>query len=260
MKRFAGLLVLSAVLFGQEPPPGAKTPVLNSAVSGIVRDKGTGQPLPGYTVSTYVGATWVANSIQMGPSTKTVKATTDESGRYRLGDLPAAPYRVVARSAKGGFGSDVTRYINLSGHDVDDINFDVAVEGVVKGTIVDENKDPVPGITVILVSREYYLGSSGYFFRTASAPSNDRGEYTIQGVPAGESFYLMAELRRQQLPAHSDSPLNAKLRRRVPMRTWYPNSPSKEGAAPVMLRPAEIREHVDIEMKKSPLSAPKARC
>jgi hypothetical protein len=35
------------------------------------------------------------------------------------------------------------------------------------------------------------------------------------------------------------------------MRSWYPNSPVKEGAAPVILRPGEIRERVDIEMKKS---------
>jgi Carboxypeptidase regulatory-like domain len=248
----AVMFTIGAALFAQDAPPASKAPVLNAAVSGIVRDKNTGQPLAGYTVSTSVGATWIANTIQMNSNTKQVRVTTDESGRYRLGDLPAAPYRLSARSAKGGFGSVVTKSVVLNGHDVDDINFDIAVEGIVKGRILDENKEPVPGITVTLVSREYYLGSSGYFLRGASRPSNDRGEYTIESVPAGEQFYLMAELRRRQLPAHSDSPLNPKLRRRLPMRTWYPNSPAKDGAAPVVLRPAQTLEHVDIEMKKSP--------
>jgi hypothetical protein len=54
------------------------------------------------------------------------------------------------------------------------------------------------------------------------------------------------------LPAIAETPLNPKLRRPVPMRTWYPNSPSADGAAPVSLRPGEHREGVDIEAKKSP--------
>ena len=244
-------LVIFMALLAQDAPPTATIPILNAAVSGTVRDKNTGKPLAGYTVSTYVGATWIANTIQMSSGTKEVKATTDESGHYKLTDLPAAPYRITARDSRGGFGSDVTKHIILNGHDLEDLNFDMIVEGTIKGRILDENKEPVPGITVILVSREYYLGQPGYFFRGASAPANDRGEYTVDRVPAGKPFYLMAELRRRNLPAHSETPLNTMLRRRVPMRTWYPNSPAKEGAAPVILRTGETRERVDIEMKKS---------
>jgi hypothetical protein len=128
MTNLAAMFMISAALFAQDAPPASKAPVLNAAVSGIVRDKNTGQPLAGYTVSTYVGATWIANAIQMNSGTKQVRVTTDESGRYRLGDLPAAPYRLSARSAKGGFGSMVTRSVILNGHDVDDINFDIVVE------------------------------------------------------------------------------------------------------------------------------------
>jgi hypothetical protein len=108
----------------------------------------------------------------------------------------------------------------------------------------------VPGIFVLLVSREYYLGSLGYFMRGA-VRTNDRGEYTLPRVEAGRPWYLVTDVRRQNLPAHSDTPLNPKMRRRVPMRTWFPSSPDREGAAPVTLRPGELREGVDIEVKKS---------
>jgi hypothetical protein len=62
----------------------------------------------------------------------------------------------------------------------------------------------------------------------------------------------VVEKTENNLPAHSEVPLNPKLRKRVPVRTWYPNSPSKDSAAAVTLRPGERREGVDIEMKKSP--------
>jgi hypothetical protein len=42
------------------------------------------------------------------------------------------------------------------------------------------------------------------------------------------------------------------LRKRVPMRTWYPNVPMREGAIAVTIRPEERREGIDIEVKKSP--------
>jgi hypothetical protein len=250
MKRPWAVFAFCMTLAAQDAPPTSKAPVLNGAITGIVRDKNTGKALANYTVSTYAGATWVANTILMDSSTKEVKSTTDESGHYSLPNLPGAPYRIAARDSRS-FGSEVTKHVIMSGHDLE-INFDVVVNGLIKGKVLDENKEPIPGITVTLVSREYYLGSAGYFFRSASRPTNDRGEYIIDSVPAGQPYYLMAELRRRQMPAHSDAPLNPRLRRRVPMRTWYLNSPAKEGAAQVTLRPSETREDVDIEMKKSP--------
>lgn len=35
------------------------------------------------------------------------------------------------------------------------------------------------------------------------------------------------------------------------MRTYFPNSPTREGASPIVLRPGEQREGVDIEMKRT---------
>ena len=241
MKPIAGFFVIAA-LFAQDPP---KAPVLNASISGIVRDKFTGRPLAGYVVSTTVSSVPAANI-----ASRDVKMTTDESGRYKLADLPAATYTITANNSRS-FGSEVSKRIALNGHDLEDINFDITVEGVIKGRILDDNKEPVPGITVMLISREYYLGQPGYFLEGASRPTNDRGEYTVERVAAGKTWYLMAELRRHNLPAHSETPLNSRLRRRVPMRTWYPNSPAKEGAAPIILRPGEVRDRIDIEMKKS---------
>src|SRR4029077_19264395 len=98
--------------------------------------------------------------------------------------------------------------------------------------------------------KEYYLGTLGYFLKAAGR-TNDRGEYKISPVTPGHPYLILAERRVQKLPAHSDVPLNPKLRRPVPMRTWYLNSPVKEGAASITLRPGEEREGVDIEVRKA---------
>lgn len=241
------LIVMAFAAMAQTP--ANQTAVATSSVSGVVKDAVTGQPLRDYTVSTQVNATWLGNTILMNAKTREAIATTDEQGRYKLSDLPTAEYRIQAREAQR-FGFQATRHIALAGHDLEGIDFNIKVDGAITGKIVDENKDPVPGMTVFLVAREYFMGSLGSFLR-ALVRTNDRGEYTLQRVEAGRPYFIMVEKRERTLPPRSDVPLNPKLRKRVPMRTWYPNSPSLDGAMPIVLRSGERREGVDIEVKKS---------
>lgn len=245
-------LAFAAVLTAQTPAPQTTPPANDAAVGGMVRDKGTGKPLAHFTVFTDTHATWVGNTIVSGSSSKTIRATTDETGLYRLSGLAAGYYRITARNAEVPGSSSMTRDILLAGHDLQDINFDVVAQGAVKGKVMDENREPVPGVDILLVAREYYLGRAGYFLRGFGGRTNDRGEYRIQGLDAGRPYMLLAERRQGTLPAHSETPLNPKLRRPIPMRTWYLNSPSADGAVEVVVRPGEVREAVDIEMKKSP--------
>lgn len=229
----------------------AQTPEPNASVSGIVKDAATGQPLADYLISTSVNATWSGDTIFTNPNTRQVQSTTDEQGRYRLADLPAGAYRISARPAKASFLNLVTRRITLAGRDLEKVDFAVVVDGTISGRVLDENKEPVPGLRVYLVSREYYLGVLGYFVRYTSKSTDDRGEYQLTNIPAGHPFLLLTEKRDLRIPAHSEVPLDPKLRRRTPMRTWYPNSPVKEGASVIVLRPGEHRERTDIDLRKS---------
>jgi hypothetical protein len=61
---------------------------------------------------------------------------------------------------------------------------------------------------------------------------------------------LLAEKRDRNLPAISDAPANPKLRKPVVVPTWYPNAPTIDGAAPLVLRPGERRDGVDIRIAK----------
>jgi hypothetical protein len=252
MTRALILLALAAALRAQIPVAQPAPPANEAAVSGIVRDKGTGNPLAHYVVSTEIHSIWFGNAIVQSPSSRTVQSTTDETGKYRLSGLPAGDYRITVIHSERGFRSMITRNIALAGHDLEDINFDIVVPGTIKGKVLDENKEPVPDVDVMLVAREYYLGRLIYALEGFGGRTNDRGEYSIPSVEAGRPYMLLAERQPVRLPAHAETPLNPKLRRRVPMRTWYLNSPSADGATEVVLRAGEVREAVDIEMKKSP--------
>jgi hypothetical protein len=229
----------------------AQTGITNASVSGVVKDKVTGQPLANYTVSTFVNVRWVGDTVMQNKNTKNVTSTTDSSGHYKLTDLPPDSYRISARNAQH-FAGELTRHVVVNGSDVENIDFLVLVAGTITGKVVDENKEPVPGIMVRLIKREYYLGNLGYYFAAAGGQTNDLGEFTLSGVDPGRPYYLMAEKVERTLPAHSEVPLDPKLRKRTPVRSWYPNSPTRDAAQPVILRPGEKREGADIEMRKSP--------
>jgi hypothetical protein len=219
----------------------AQTP--NASISGVVRDSVTRQPLANYAVTTDVKA-------NKDVAARDVKSITDDQGHYTLSDLPPGAYRIEVNNPQS-FGHSLRRQIALAGHDLEGVDFNFVVEGSISGKVIDENKEPVPGMWVYLISREYYLGTLGYFFSEMSE-TNDRGEYTLGRVQPGHSYFILAETGARKLAAHSDVPLNPKLRRRIPMRTWYPNVPAKEGAVAVILRPGEQREGIDIQVKKSP--------
>jgi hypothetical protein len=220
-----------------------------SSISGVVKDAESGQPLPDYTLSTYLNASWSGEMLVTTSSTKTVSATTDPSGRYKLSGLPPGEYRIQANGPRGISGI-LTRSVALAGQDLEGIDFKIAVNGVIAGKVVDENKEPMPDMTVFLVSKEYFLGSAGTFLKDA-ARTNDRGEFAMTRVLAGQPYYLLVEKRTQMLPARSEAPLNPSLRKRAAVRTWYPNSTSADGASPITLRSGERREGVRIEVKKS---------
>ena len=228
----------------------AQTGITNASVSGVVKDRVTGKPLANYTVSTSMNVTWVGDTVVQSKATKDVSSTTDSSGVYKLADLPPGSYRVFVTGPQRG-GGNLSRRVAVNGTDVDNIDFLVTQDGTISGKVLDENKEPVPDVQVRLVSHEYYLGSLGYHYTFPAAHTNDQGEYTLPHVQPGQSYLLMVEKIDRTLPAWSETPLDPKLRKRVPVRSWYPNSPSRDGAQTLVLQPAEKRENVDIEMKKS---------
>lgn len=229
--------MICALLFFQL---AATAPQPTFTVSGVVSDAATGRPLDKYNVATYSGG-------------KQMNTVTDEQGRYRLSGLPAGDYQLDARNSQGsgGFAGTVSRRITIAGQDLEHIDFKMRTAGTVTGKVTDENREPVVGANVYLVSREYFSGMLGYFFKDVTR-TDDRGVYSLKRVEAGHAYLVMVDNAEGKLEAHSDAPLDPKLRRRAILRTFYPNSPDRQGASVITVGPGETREGVDIEARKAP--------
>jgi hypothetical protein len=204
-------------------------------IRGVVREIETGAPIAEASVST-----------ELAPG----RTTTDAEGRYVLRDVP--PGNQTVRVRLSGTSGSMTRIINLvAGQDLSEIDFRVPLRGKISGRVLDENNEPVPGITVFLINRAYYRGSMRSVY-WSQAQTDDRGQYVIGGILTGQSFLVMAEKRLATISAMSNAPADRKLRKRTYARTFYPNSPSIDSAAPVVLRSAESREGVDIQILRTP--------
>lgn len=114
-------------------PPGR-------AVTGVVRDRATGQPLAGVTVTSHVLAS------APGVLRQVVRARTDAAGRYTLDGMPKGPGSMIL-AVPGpadphlGAGADVP---DPPGVDAARVDFDLARGVWIEGTVRDDAGRPVP--------------------------------------------------------------------------------------------------------------------
>ncbi len=237
--RYVFCCLIPILLSAQTQPP---TPPPSGSISGIVKDADSGGPIRDAQVAVRAG-------------NKTVSATSGADGRYKLNDVPPGDYSVRAVTAyqgQMGFGSSRTRQVAVGpGQDVEGIDFPLAVFAKISGKVVDENKEPIPDITVMVIAREYRLGALRYVFTFGSARTDDRGQYTIGRIEPGRPFLLMAMRRLLKLDAISDAPADPKLRKRASVPTFYPDSISPEGGQLLILRSGEERPGVDFQLHRS---------
>lgn len=209
------------------------------SISGVVTDVATGTPLADVEIYANRG------------SRDSSQVVTDKQGRYTLRNVKPGRHRIAA-ATQVGRGSSVTRFITaIAGQEVASIDFQLQLPGALSGKITDENKEPLSGIAVFLIAREYSLGALRYVY-AGMTTTDDRGEYSLNRVVPGRAFLLMAQKRPGKLDAISESPLDPKARKTVPAPTFYPGGASIEGAQPIVLRAGERRENVDLRMVRMP--------
>jgi hypothetical protein len=219
-----------------------------ASISGTVR-----QGEPGMLVNVAaIDFQYTDLGLQMFPgSPKTAQSAITPEGNYSLTDLPPGTYRVYVRRELHAIPL-ASRIVRLSaGQDLSGIDFSLPAEAAVSGRILDENGDPLAGITVRLVQRLYQQAVLRYVNRFSTL-TNDRGEYRIQGAIPGLSYLLMAEMFEKTLSAISDAPADLKKRRPSVVPLYFPGSPDPSGGAPVVLASGEHREFMNLRLKRTP--------
>jgi Carboxypeptidase regulatory-like domain len=236
------VLVMCVATAAAQETPADTAPKLGS-IAGTVTAGSGGPPMK--DVEIYVNLNT--------PLTKRV--VTDQQGRYVIRDVAPGQIRITARapdsSGRGGFGPNDTRQISLSpGQELTGVDFRLVIQGRISGKVVDQNNEPVVGLAVYLVAREYSHGALRAVFAGAGN-TDDQGAYRLERVQPGRAYAVMATRKYRVLPAISDSPLDAALRLPAVVPTYYPNARSIDGAEALVLRPGEQRDGVDVRLTRS---------
>ena len=221
---------------------------LGASASGQTASNGV---ISGTVLNAASGAAITDAHVYARSGLKRTEAAADSKGHYELRDMPAGQYslRVYSGGMGGPHGSRVVTLV--AGQELPSVDFRLQPNGVISGKVVDENREPVPELLVLLIAREYRLGALRYVFARITK-TDDRGQYTVTNVVPGRGFLLLAEKRMFKLSAISDAPAEVVLRKRVTVPTWYPNTSDMAGAEVITLRPGERRVGMDIQMRRSP--------
>ncbi|HEV7844556.1 MAG TPA: carboxypeptidase-like regulatory domain-containing protein, partial [Pyrinomonadaceae bacterium] len=186
--RFLSRAALHALLLGTILS-AATTPAQNpqKQATGIITGRVT------------LGEKAAANiSVALMPSERTMeraaiaKATTDYEGRYRLSNIPAGRYSVVAIApafvgpTDGMYGEPGKTVTISEGETVEKIDFALTRGGVITGRVTDSEGAPVIGERVQLNQQQGQSRWNNFSsFNPFMFETDDRGIYRIYGIPAG---------------------------------------------------------------------------
>lgn len=224
-----GLAVLAIGQTLRDPqssaPPGS--------IYGRVTDQSSDQPLAGVSVYTSYYF-W------------RISAVTDGDGRFVLPGLGQGQYEVKATS---GTVWDTGVVTLRSGRDRAALDFRLPF-GAISGTVVDSQRRPVPGISVLLIQGQYLLGELRYTLAGVTTTGRN-GQYLLKGVVPSRRYALLVKETATMLLAASRVPVAPESRRLIAAPTYYPSYPSIEAAPPVIVSPGETLDGVDVRMGQS---------
>jgi hypothetical protein len=232
----------------------AQTPPLPGSISGRVTDADTGDPLAGQQVG----------SREVG------YATTGADGRYLIRDVPPQIARIDVRGAGGNSiatsNSVPRRVIVVSNRETGNVDLAVRLLGSISGRVLDPDGNPLQGVRVSAIMRQYsrdgginggreYSNGTLWYGIEYNALTDDRGLYVIAALYPGQKYWVLAHSPSPSRPSTtplSDAPAEPQARRSSLVPAYHPAARSFDAAVPVVLRSTERRENVDIRVDRAP--------
>ena len=201
------LAAVTAIDAADFTPPAENQQPATGAISGVVVDGSTKQPLGGAVVLLEVDRADAATQmLRPGPIAQQI---TDEKGRFVFTSLPPAQYRVNTSMPgyfDGGFGRSVairegTRIVLADRQWIDRADVQLWRPGGVTGRVIDELGEPVVGIPV-RVLRQVMVAGRPQVASSSNTTTDDRGVYRIGGLSPGRYYVSVPSV---QMAASADA-------------------------------------------------------
>jgi protocatechuate 3,4-dioxygenase beta subunit len=206
-------LVACSVALASQVQSAGRVAVKRAVITGTVTLKD--KPVPGIVIGL------MANDSR-GSSTPSLKAKTDQEGKYRITNVPSGTYYVVPVSA--GFAvADVSvlsgKPVVVTASETIEMDFQLMRGGVITGRVSDLEGKPVIEQRVVLVDSDRNQRGPSHGYHTLT---DDRGVYRIFGIAPGR--YKVVVGQGQFYVAHGVNAIR---------RTFYPDV-SDESKASVL--------------------------
>ncbi|MBZ5581576.1 MAG: carboxypeptidase-like regulatory domain-containing protein [Acidobacteriia bacterium] len=235
----------------------AERPAAGS-ISGMVTDAFTGTPILGITVSAGAPAPRTGVIVPSNsPAGSDLIVKTDAQGRYKFPDLKPGEYVITVHPESipqrpMGVIAPVSKHFTLTGgQDLASADFAVEVPGSISGNITGPEKEPLAGISVLLIEKAYRNSRTAYG-QSSGTTTDAKGRYTLAlNVRPGRSYAILARPMVRSLAPTSTAPKDPEERKLILTPTYYPNATTAESAQTVSLRSGEDLENVNIRMAES---------
>ena len=181
-----------------QPAPQGQPPTGTGMFAGRVLDADSGEGVAGATVTMTPRGGRGGNTVFVMMASGVL---TDSQGRFVFSQLPATQFSVNAQ--REGYASvGGLRMIDAAeGSRISDYVFRIQKLNTIAGTVRDDTGDPVVGTDVLAFRRIGQFGRPPAFLMLARSRTNDRGEYRLSRLPAGQ--YWICACTRDAIPFDS---------------------------------------------------------
>ena len=224
-------------------PAAGATPKATASIRGRITGADTGRGLRRAQVS-----------IGGGDLAQRRTAPTNTRGEFEIRDLPPGRYTVsVSRSGYLPFEYGQRRVgergksLELAeGEALAGIDVALPRASVISGRVIDENSEPVPGVSLWIMRPEFFRGRKRLVPVTVGVRTDDIGQYRATGLAPGE-YVVFATLRetwtvtaggKQQVLGYAP--------------TYFPGTVSVEHAQQVKVAAGKEAPNVDIALVAAP--------
>jgi len=234
------------------PPPPTVRPEDKCSVEGTAVNALTGEPLN--KVHLMLRSIGQPNGVPYG-------TTSDGSGHFLLDDVDPGRYSLSASrngyvnqaySSDGNFNRPTMLTLG-NGQKLKEIVFKLAPQGVIAGRVVDQDGEALARVQVSAMTFRY-LNGKRQAMNGGATSTNDLGEFRIFGLRPGK-YVLSATYQSNGMVMQAERAVGSAQAVQAAdegyATTYYPNSPTTEGASRIEIYPGAQIQGLEMKLVQS---------